>query len=152
MFGFCCGPRASTGRRRPEVKLLLDQNLSHRKPHPSHLKVFSKLATTITSTADEPIPVLKTDQLTVAESAAYLHVAGKTIRNAIKDGRLAYVRDTMPGPWPKDGRYQMTRADLDAFKINGYDPCFKKGRLVCGNREHERAAAVLAFPGSDLEP
>jgi hypothetical protein len=31
----------------------------------------------------------------------YLHVAEKTIRNAIKDGRLAYVRDRMPGPWPE---------------------------------------------------
>jgi hypothetical protein len=77
----------------------------------------------------------------------YLHVAEKTIRNAIKDGRLAYVRDTMPGPWPKDGRYQVTRTDLDAFKINGYDPYFKKGRWVRGNHEEESAAAVLEFPG-----
>src|ERR1700730_17850837 len=55
-----------------------------RKPHPSQLKVFSKLATKITGTAaDSPIPVRKTDQLTVVEAAAYLHVAEKTIRNAI---------------------------------------------------------------------
>jgi excisionase family DNA binding protein len=123
-----------------------------RKPHPSQLKVFARLATRITNTAaDRPIPVRKTDQLTVAEAAAYLHVAEKTIRNAIKDGRLAYVRDTMPGPWPKDGRYQLTRADLDAFKTKGYDPHFKKGRWVRANHRHEPAAAVLAFPGPDVE-
>lgn len=84
--------------------------------HLSQVKVFTKLPTTITSKADELTPVSKTDLLTVAESARYLHVAEKTIRDALKDGRLAYVRDRMPGPWPKDGRYQMTRADLDAFK------------------------------------
>jgi DNA-binding transcriptional regulator YiaG len=73
-----------------------------RKPNPSQLKVFANLATKVTSMADGPITVRKTDLLTVAESAAYLHIAEKTIRNAIKDGRLAYVRDKMPGPWPKD--------------------------------------------------
>jgi DNA-binding transcriptional regulator YiaG len=122
-----------------------------RKPHPSQLKVFAKLATQITSLPDGPFPVRKTDLLTVAESAAYLRVAEKTIRNAIKDGRLAYVRDSMPGPWPKDGRYQMTRVDLDAFKMKGYDPHFKKGRWVRGSQEGEPAAAVLAFPGLELE-
>jgi excisionase family DNA binding protein len=122
-----------------------------RKPHPSHLKVFANLAAQITSMADGPIPVRKTDLLTVAESAAYLHVAEKTIRNAIKDGRLAYVRDSMPGPWPKDGRYQMTRADLDAFKMKGYDPHFKKGRRARGSQGGEQAAPVLSFPGPDLE-
>ncbi len=123
-----------------------------RKPHPSQLKVFVKLATRITGTAaDGPIPVRKTDQLTVAEAAAYLHVAEKTIRNAIKDGRLAFMRDTMPGPWPKDGRYQLTRADLDAFKTKGYDPHFKNGRWVRAKHMHEPATAVLAFPGPDVE-
>ena len=121
-----------------------------RKPHPSKLKTFAELATKSAS-AGGPIPVRKTDLLTVAESAAYLHVAEKTIRNAIKDGRLAYVRDTMPGPWPKDGRYQLTRVELDAFKIKGYDPYFKKGRLVRGIHGREPAAAVLAFAGPELE-
>ncbi len=50
-----------------------------RKPHPSQLKVFAKLATRITNTATAgPTSVRKTDQLTVAEAAAYLHVAEKT--------------------------------------------------------------------------
>jgi DNA-binding transcriptional regulator YiaG len=122
-----------------------------RKPHPSQLKVFANLATKVTSMADGPITVRKTDLLTVAESAAYLHIAEKTIRNAIKDGRLAYVRDKIPGPWPKDGRYQLARVDLDAFKMKGYDPQFKKGRWVRWNHGGESTAAVLAFPGSDLE-
>jgi DNA-binding transcriptional regulator YiaG len=74
-----------------------------RKPHPSKLKVFAKLSTKVISRADGTIPVRKTDLLTVGQSAAYLHVAEETIRNAIKDGRLAYVRDTIPGPWPKMG-------------------------------------------------
>ena len=113
--------------------------------------MFAKLATTVISRAEGTIPVRETDLLTVAQSAVYLQVAEKTIRNAIKDGRLAYVRDTIPGPWPKDGRYQMTRVDLDAFKMKGYDPYFKKGRWVRGNQGGEFAAAVLAFPGPDLE-
>ncbi len=102
-----------------------------RKPHPSKLRVFAKLAAKIISRADGP-PVRKSDFLTVAQSAAYLHVAEKTIRNAIEDGHLAYVRDTMAGPWPKNGRYLMTRTDLDAFKTKAYDPYFKKGRWVRG--------------------
>jgi DNA-binding transcriptional regulator YiaG len=122
-----------------------------RKPHPSYVKVFAKLATTIKSRADGPTTIRKTDLFTVAQSAVYLHVAEKTIRNAIKDGRLAYVRDAMPGPCPNDWRYQMTRADLDAFKIGGYDPYFKKGRSLRWNREQEPVAAVLAFPGPELD-
>jgi transcriptional regulator with XRE-family HTH domain len=108
---------------------------SLRKPHPSQLKVFANLVTRITSMADGPITVRKTDLLTVAESAAYLHIAENTIRNAIKDARFACVRDKIPGPWPKDGRYQLARADLDAFKMKGYDPHFMKSP---GTREPRR--------------
>jgi excisionase family DNA binding protein len=122
-----------------------------RKPHPSQLKVFAKLATEVRNVADGATPIRKTDGITVAESATYLHVAEKTIRNAIKDGRLPHIRDTMPGPWPKHGRYLITRGDLDAFKMKGYDPHFKKGRWVRGNHRQESAAAVLAFPGPDLD-
>jgi transcriptional regulator with XRE-family HTH domain len=102
---------------------------------PSQVKVFARLATTITSAAGGSTSVRKTDLLTVAESAVYLHVAAKTIRNAIRDGRLVHVRDAMPGPWPQAGRYQMTRADLDAFKMKP-DADSKSGDRVESDRRH----------------
>ena len=36
--------------------------------------------------------------------------------------------DRSPGPWPRQGRYLIGRSDLEAFKMNSYDPYFKKGR------------------------
>jgi DNA-binding transcriptional regulator YiaG len=121
------------------------------EPRAQHFETMVKLATTVASMEDRPTPVRNADLLTVIAAATYLHVAEKTIRNAIKDGRLVYVRDTMPGPWPKNGRYLMARTDLDAFKTGGYDPCFKKGRRVRGHRELESAPAVLAFRVPDLQ-
>lgn len=120
------------------------------EPRAKHFDLMVRLATTVAN-MDAPTPVWKTDLLTVTESAAYLHVAEKTIRNAIKDGRLPYVRDTIPGPWPKDGRYQMARTDLDAFKMKGYDPYFKRGRFVHGERESEATRDVVAFAGGDVK-
>jgi helix-turn-helix protein len=77
---------------------------------------------------------------------AYSGITEKTIRKAIKGGRLAYTVDTSPGPWPRQGRYMIRRSDLEAFKANGYDPYFKNGRWLRGNHQRQTTAgAVLPF-------
>jgi hypothetical protein len=42
--------------------------------------------------------------LTVSGAVEYSGITEKTLRNAVKDGRLAYTVDTSPGPWPRSGR------------------------------------------------
>jgi hypothetical protein len=84
--------------------------------------------------------------LTVSGAAAYSSITEKTLRKALKDGRLAYTVDTSPGPWPRQGRYLIRRSDLEAFKVSGYDPYFKKGRWARGRQGQESAVGLLAFP------
>lgn len=54
--------------------------------------------------------------LTLSSAATYSGIGEKTIRKAVKDGRLPYTLDTSPGPWPKTGRYLIKPTDLDVFK------------------------------------
>jgi Helix-turn-helix domain len=96
-----------------------------------------------------PLSVVERDMLTVSAAAAISGITEKTIRKALKDGRLACTVDTSPGPWPKQGRYLIRRADVDAFKTNGYDPCFRKGRFA-GKRLEQTARGneIVAFSDS----
>ncbi|MGH9420606.1 MAG: helix-turn-helix domain-containing protein, partial [Thermoanaerobaculia bacterium] len=86
--------------------------------------------------------------LTVSGAVESSGITEKTIRNAIKNGRLAYTVDTSPGPWPRSGRYLIQPDDLETYRVTGYDPHFKKGR--CANRSGGPIAtgATLAFPKS----
>lgn len=113
-------------------------------PHRSHLDKLVRLAAT--ATAHTP-PVTQADLLTVSGAATFAHITEKTIRKAVKEGRLPYTLDTSPGPWPRSGRYLIKRADLEAFKLNAYDPWFRKGRWERGKHEQEPDASVLGFPG-----
>jgi DNA-binding transcriptional regulator YiaG len=94
-------------------------------PHRRQLEKLFKLAELATkslSTGQRP------DTLTVSAAAMYSGITEKTLRKAIKSGRLPYTVDTSPGPWPKSGRYLLRHVDVDDFKLSGYDPQFKKGR------------------------
>jgi len=118
-------------------------------PHRNQLQRLVKLATATVSTP--ALAVSHPDMLTVSSAANYSGITEKTIRKAVKDGRLPYTVDTSPGPWPKTGRYLIKRADLDVFKTNTYDPYFKKGRWLCANHDQKPAIAVLPFAGAHLE-
>jgi DNA-binding transcriptional regulator YiaG len=113
-------------------------------PHRSQLDKLVKLAAS-TATIRAPLVTSHPDMLTVSGAAAYSSITAKTIRKALKDGRLAYTVDTSPGPWPRQGRYLIGRSDLEAFKVNGYDPYFKKGRWIRAREGQEAAGGVLAF-------
>jgi DNA-binding transcriptional regulator YiaG len=92
----------------------------------------------------------RSDMFTVSAAAMYSGITEKTLRKAIKAGRLPYTIDTSPGPWPKSGRYLVRQGDIDHFKLNGYDPYFKKGRW--GSPEEEQvltAALVVPFGGAE---
>ena len=97
-------------------------------PHRSQLDKLVKLAGAAT-TVRAPLVISDPEMLTVSGAAAHSGITEKTIRKALKDGRLAYTVDTSPGPWPRQGRYLIRRSDLEAFKVSGYDPYFKKGPL-----------------------
>jgi DNA-binding transcriptional regulator YiaG len=112
-------------------------------PHRSQLDKLVKLAAAA-ATVRTPLVTSHLDMLTVSGAAACSSITEKTIRKAIKDGRLAYTVDTSPGPWPRQGRYLIRRSDLEAFKVNGYDPYFKKGRWIRAS-EGQEAAGVLTF-------
>jgi DNA-binding transcriptional regulator YiaG len=109
-------------------------------PHRNHLDKLVKLAARATT---RTVPVPKADLLTVSGAATFANITEKTIRKAVKEGRLPYTVDTSPGPWPRSGRYMIKRADLESFKINAYDPYFKKGRWTRGIQKP--AAPVAAF-------
>ena len=113
-------------------------------PHRSQLDKLVKLAGAA-ATVRAPLAISDPEMLTVSGAAACSGITEKTLRKALKDGRLAYTVDTSPGPWPKQGRYLIRRSDLDAFKVSGYDPYFKKGRWM-RSQGQEAAAGVLAFP------
>jgi DNA-binding transcriptional regulator YiaG len=120
-------------------------------PHRQQLEKLVKFAAAIAVTR-APLSVVEPDMLTVSAAAAVSGITEKTIRKALKDGRLAYTVDTSSGPWPKPGRYLIRRADVDAFKANGYDPYFRKGRFkgtsvgVSGNGN-----GVVAFPNRRVD-
>jgi DNA-binding transcriptional regulator YiaG len=114
-------------------------------PHRNQLDKLVKLAGTA-ATVHAPLVIPDPEMLTVSGAAAYSGITEKTIRKALKDGRLAYTVDTSPGPWPRQGRYLIRRSDLEAFKASGYDPYFKKRRWVRGSQAQEAAVGVLEFP------
>jgi excisionase family DNA binding protein len=115
-------------------------------PHRSHLDKLVKLVAA-SATVPAPLTISRPDMLTVSAAAAYVGITEKTIRNAVKDGRLAYTVDTSPGPWPRQGRYLIKRSDLEAFKADRYDPFFKKGRWLRRDREPNATPTVLPFDG-----
>jgi DNA-binding transcriptional regulator YiaG len=118
-------------------------------PHRSQLDRLVKLAGAAV-TVRAPLVISDPEMLTVSGAAAYSSITEKTIRKALKHGRLAYTVDTSPGPWPRQGRFLIRRSDLEGFKRNTYDPYFKKGRWVrAGHEQKLTMGSVLAFTGSD---
>ena len=109
-------------------------------PRRNHLTKLLRLAAKATAHVPAVAPA---DLLTVSGAATFAHITEKTIRKAVKEGRLPYTVDTSPGPWPRSGRYMIKPADVEAFKLNGYDPCFRKGRWTRGTQKP--AAPVAAF-------
>jgi transcriptional regulator with XRE-family HTH domain len=118
-------------------------------PHRSQLDKLVKLAGAAASVR-APLATSHPQMVTVSGAAKSSGITEKTIRKAIKNGRLAYTVDTSPGPWPRQGRYLIGRSDLEAFKMNIYDPYFKKGRWVrAGLEKRLNIGSVIAFTGSD---
>jgi DNA-binding transcriptional regulator YiaG len=114
-------------------------------PHRRQLDKLVKLADAA-ATVRAPLATSHPEMLTVASAVAYSGITEKTIRKALKGGRLAYTVDTSPGPWPRQGRYLIRCSDLETFKTTGYDPYFKKGRWIRGNDARQPSAgAVLPF-------
>ena len=116
-------------------------------PRRNHLAKLLRLATK--ATAHVPAAA-QADLLTVSGAATFAHITEKTIRKAVKEGRLPYTVDTSPGPWPRSGRYMIKPADVEAFKLNGYDPCFRKGRWLRHDQPQERISSVVPFRASDV--
>ena len=120
-------------------------------PQRGHLDKLVKLAGAA-ATVRAPLAISHPEMLTVSGAAKFSGITEKTIRKAIKTGRLAYTVDTSPGPWPRQGRYLIGRSDLEAFKTNSYDPYFKKGRWVRAGREQSLViGSALAFPVSAVD-
>ena len=111
-------------------------------PHRNQLDKLARLAAD--PTAPTP-PVSHPDMLTVSGAATFANITEKTIRKAVKEGRLPFTLDTSPGPWPRRGRYLLKRVDVESFKMNVYDPYFKRGRWARGNHKQEPGAPVVAF-------
>ena len=78
-------------------------------------------------------------------AAAHSGITEKTLRKAIKDGRLPYTVDTSPGPWPKSGRFLIRHGDVEEFKASRYDPHFRKGRWNRNRHDEEQVGAVVSF-------
>jgi DNA-binding transcriptional regulator YiaG len=119
-------------------------------PQRGHLDKLVKRAGAA-ATVRAPLASSSPEMLTVSGGAACSGITEKTIRKAIKDGRLAYTVDTSPGPWPRQGRYLIRRSDLEFFKMNSYDPYFKKGRWVRARHEQKLTlGSVVAFAEPNL--
>jgi DNA-binding transcriptional regulator YiaG len=117
-------------------------------PRRRQLEKLVKLAQ-VTTTAIPVVP--RADMLTVSGAAKHSGITEKTLRKAIKEGRLPYTVDMSPGPWPKSGRYLVRQTDVEQFTLNRYDPYFKKGRWLRASDERKpTAASVITFAGSDL--
>jgi excisionase family DNA binding protein len=118
-------------------------------PHRSHLDKLVKLVAA-SATVPAPLTISRPDMLTVSAAAAYIGITEKTIRKAVKDGRLPYTVDTSSGPWPRSGRYLIRCADVDEFKVSCYDPHFRKGRWLRDDQPQERTSSVVPFRASDV--
>lgn len=117
-------------------------------PHRRQLEKLVKLAEVATT----PVVGSPADMLTVSAAAMQSGITEKTLRKAIKDGRLPYTVDTSPGPWPRSGRYLIRPADVAEFKLNRYDPYFKKGRWgMAGDERALTVAPVVTFDGRVLQ-
>ena len=117
-------------------------------PQRSHLDKLVRLAGAA-ATVRAPLAISNPEMLTVSGAAKCSGITEKTIRKAIKTGRLAYTVDRSPGPWPRQGRYLIGRSDLEAFKTSSYGPYFKKGRWVStGHEQRSVVGSVLAFAQS----
>lgn len=113
-------------------------------PQRSHFDKLFKLAAAAT-TVRAPLAISNPEMLTVSAAAECSGITQKTIRKAIKNGRLAYTVDRSPGPWPRQGRYLIGRSDLEAFKTNTYDPYFKKGRWTRDDHAKEPPGSVVSI-------
>jgi len=113
-------------------------------PQRSHLDKLVKLASAAV-TIRASLAISNPEMLTVSGAATYSGITQKTIRKAIKSGRLAYTVDRSPGPWPRQGRYLIGRSDLEAFKTNTYDPYFKKGRWTRDDHAQGAVGSVASF-------
>jgi transcriptional regulator with XRE-family HTH domain len=113
-------------------------------PQRSQLDKLVKLAAAA-ATVRAPLAISNPEMLTVSQAATCSGITQKTIRKAIKNGRLAYTVDRSPGPWPKQGRYLIGRSDLEAFKTNTYDPYFKKGRWTRDDHAQEPPGSVVSI-------
>lgn len=117
-------------------------------PHRSHLDKLVKLVAA-SATVPAALTISRPDVLTVSAAAAYVGITEKTIRKAVKDGRLAYTLDTSPGPWPRSGRYLIRRTDVDDFKASSYNPYFRKGRWLRADQPQGRTRALVPFRASN---
>ena len=114
------------------------------RPQRSHLDKLVKLSEAA-ATVRAPLAISNPGMLSVSEAAKCSGISEKTIRKAIKNGRLAYTVDRSPGPWPRQGRYLIGRSDLEAFKTNTYDPYFKKGRWTRDDHAQGALGSVASF-------
>ena len=118
-------------------------------PHRSHLDKLVKLVAA-SATVPAPVTISRPDMLTVSAAAVYSGITEKTIRKAVKDGRLAHTVDTSPGPWPRSGRYLIRCTDIDDFKASSYDPYFRKGRWLRADQPQGRTSADVPFRASNV--
>jgi DNA-binding transcriptional regulator YiaG len=110
-------------------------------PHRSQLDKLVRLADA--AAAALGLALADPDLFTIAGAAKYSGITAKTLRKAVKQGRLLHTIDTSPGPWPRSGRFLIRRTDLDAFRLNDYDPYFKKGRWLRLNELQEPRSALV---------
>jgi excisionase family DNA binding protein len=113
-------------------------------PQRGHLDKLVRLVATA-ATVTVPLAISHSELLTVSAAASYSAITEKTIRKAVKEGRLPYTVDTSPGPWPKPGRFLIRRADVEEFKANRYDPYFRKGRWTRDGHAREQIDPVVPF-------
>jgi DNA-binding transcriptional regulator YiaG len=88
---------------------------------------FDKLVrlVAVAATVPAPLAISHPEMFTVSAAASHSGITEKTIRKAVKEGRLPYTVDRSPGPWPRSGRFLIRRADVEEFKTNRYDPYFR---------------------------
>ena len=84
--------------------------------------------------------------LTVSGAAAHSSITEKTIRKALEGWQTRLHGGYVARSVAEAGRGLIRRSDLEAFKANGYDPYFEKGRGMRGSHAQEAAVAVLEFP------
>ena len=132
---------ARFGVSRQQVQKWESGKATPQRSHRDKLVTLSAAAATVRA----PLAISNPEMLSVSDAAKCSGITEKTIRKAIKNGRLAYTVDRSPGPWPRQGRYLIGRSDLQAFKTNTYDPYFKKGRWARDNRAEESHGSVVSI-------